>query len=342
MIFQCLQEVVVYEEVPDTKNPIPRPPHNWDDLAGGDAEAQGRWSWHDETPSIIERATAHRTPITPKQWPKVALLLLSSWVTTVSIVFFGLTAPLNTGRLLFNLFNIHPHDPIGFVIGSLLLGGIFFIAYSINCTKANFGGWIKNFRVPPIAKIAVVLLSLVTWFMAIPFFIGCIYCSWLPFEWNTARIWAIGSIIFHTWTALCYFEIFTIQFWENVGVLHVRNLPQNEVGLWQGRRGHIGTFYQNLREIVIRWEWDKVDRVTLLDNFAVPIALNISFAHIIPTMIAFITDSVMYYRIFSTVMICSQVAFYRQDNLRTWFAKMEKVARDDLYLIGETLVNYQS
>lgn len=349
--------VLLYKEVPDTGNPISRPPPNWDDLAGGDAEAQGRWSWHDETPSNIERATAHREKLTSKELPKVALLLFVSWITTIVMIFGGLVLPLNTGRLLFKLFNIKPHDPIGFVTGASVLGLFLFCIYtSISKFSFDYERWKSRIIRPPLTKSCVFSIALCVWFLLIPLMIGEIYANWANFTdrritgLHLLQLWTIGSIMFHFWGYLCFFEVFTTNFWVEIGLLNIRdreNIRQDH--FWQGRQGRISLLLNQFCIVFAKWEWDKVDTVMIKNVIRQPF-LFFFHTYMWPMMFSLllpeaISESVfsreILYKIVSVCTTCITAAFYRQETVKTWFKKMHKIAKDDLYLIGETLVNYE-
>lgn len=57
----ALPEIEVWEEV--AGKCIERPPENWDDLAAGDAEVQGRWAWGKEKQSGRFQESSHMCDI---------------------------------------------------------------------------------------------------------------------------------------------------------------------------------------------------------------------------------------------------------------------------------------
>ena len=138
--------------------------------------------------------------------PKVALLLFVSWITTIVMIFGGLVIPLNTGRLLFKLFNIKPHDPIGFVTGASVLGLFLFCIYtSISKFSFDYERWKSRIIRPPLTKLCVFSIALCVWFLLIPLMIGEIYANWANFVdrritgLHLLQLWTIGSIMFHFW-----------------------------------------------------------------------------------------------------------------------------------------------
>merc|ERR1712176_188474 len=117
-------------------------------------------------------------------------------------------------------------------------------------------------------------------------------------DWKTCTIsWFMGTVVLNTWSFLLYFKFFTRQFWSNVGngILeppvnedgnpnpNARNNDREdanaEVGLtWQGKQGRVARFFKILRSVLLEWEWDSVDRTTLIDEFARPTTKEIASA----------------------------------------------------------------
>lgn len=139
---------------------------------------------------------------------------------------------------------------------------------------------------------------------------------------------------------------------------------------WQGTNGRLGHFAKAIIPVIANWEWDKVDhKVFLLDLFypimyrllitlSVPCVVVISvnfFMHTIPEIDMEVTgiivprtdifhDGLFYMTIFRVsllAVIVVQLVLSFKGPLNRWFQIVHKAARDDRYLIGETLMNYQ-
>mmetsp|Transcript_10031 Transcript_10031/g.14918 ORF Transcript_10031/g.14918 Transcript_10031/m.14918 type:complete len:1046 (+) Transcript_10031:74-3211(+) len=349
------EKMLVYKEVPNISSPIDRPPHNWDDLAGGGAEVQGRWSWGNERPSDIELATASRKIFTSKEVSKLAVLLALSWTATVLVLICVFTVPLKIGRAIFELLNISPHDPLGFVLGEIVMFACLYAVWYVLNTEFMLKRWIMNFKPPTSYKLFSVSLSMALWFAVTPSFLGDIYFSWCPpdesidFGTVSMRRWCTGFLILHAWAASCYYEVYSVDFWIDIGLVN----PQNQrnrgaqdvngvLSAWQGRQGKVGKFYTQLYNVFSCWEWESVDKTVLLKEFATPIALRFGITRCIPSFVGEIFGGgVLLYRVLSFITICVLLTVSYQEALKTWFARVHKVAKDDLYLIGERLINYR-
>ena len=139
---------------------------------------------------------------------------------------------------------------------------------------------------------------------------------------------------------------------------------------WQGGNGRIACFFRTLLSVVGRWEWDKVDKVVLLRavSFPVfrqllitlfgPILAHLSLASVLSmvtrghstTDIAFpligLVEKAAYrkffYRCFVLTTIATQLSVLFRGSLKRWFSAAHKAARDERYLIGEVLLNFDS
>lgn len=134
----------------------------------------------------------------------------------------------------------------------------------------------------------------------------------------------------------------------------------NDINCWQGENGAVGNFMKTVTAIFVENEWDKIDRVVLLDEFLIPLTrrlLVVLCAPIVALVLAFAAAqlspflnnilkevtfrSYLYrYSIFNVVLI--QLALGFQDALSMWYKAAHKTARDHRYLVGEVLLNYQS
>lgn len=343
--------MLIYQEVPDVDKPIPRPPHNWDDLAGGGAESQGRWSWDNERASNIERSTARRDKFGAKEWPKLFLLGIFAWCATVTTIFCSFIIPLHLGRALFSLVNISPHDPFGFVVGASICGVIIYILHLVTTSGMDIKSWLGSFTLPPSGKLLVFAYSLTGWFLCIPLLLGGLYHCLFPLDvlastsrvLFVARLWSIGSILLHSWSALCYIDFFREEFWYEMGFLNQRNRAhrgRNSWKDWQGRYGKISRFYVQVFTILSSWQWDQVNRLELADNFVTPVLKNVITTFLVAQSLSI--HSLFMCRLCSLISVSLQLAFHHEEAVKAWCVKMHKIAKDDLYLIGEKLVNYKA
>merc|ERR1712071_507183 len=143
----------------------------------------------------------------------------------------------------------------------------------------------------------------------------------------------------------------------------------NEGLQWQGRNGKIGVFVRVIINIFSNWEWDKVDREILLDEVLVPITMQLLLTITAPLMITWtfaqlqlychnvelgglllqlgpdterdgLMNMILFLFVFFTIVIV-QVGKSFKSPLKNWYKVAERTARDDRYLVGETLLNYQ-
>jgi E3 ubiquitin-protein ligase MARCH6 len=120
--------------------------------------------------------------------------------------------------------------------------------------------------------------------------------------------WMVGAGVINTWAFLAYFSVFTKEFWAsigngileppldengagevarnnaNVGNRAMDDIDEEEDDLddpyrgWQGKRGRVARFFNVWRAVFFDWEWDAVDRVKLLEEFARPITKQLASA----------------------------------------------------------------
>jgi E3 ubiquitin-protein ligase MARCH6 len=287
---------------------IPRPPHGWDDLGGGGAEAQGRWAWGKEKKSMIEEGVASRTPFFGKRrsrflfWliMKVFLLAFISWMAVTFLAITLFSFPLLIGRTTLSLLRIpdcYTHDPVAFATGLLILSTSKYIGFKeIFKDLKSIRKILKNINRSPSRKTTLIFLSLAMWFLVLPSLVGLMYDiliikSFDPFSKKSFRnltiyksIWASGSLLLNLWAYLCYMSAFTKQFWINLrnaifneGV-NLRNMQHEEQGViegdrrWQGSLdGRIARFFESLYKSLIKGEWDCVDPDVLFFYCTYPI-----------------------------------------------------------------------
>jgi E3 ubiquitin-protein ligase MARCH6 len=337
---------------------IPRPPEGWDDLGVGGAIVQGRWAWGKERKSTIEEGVAHRmlffsatTEWTGRLVPffKIAILLFCSWLAVFSLSCALMSIPLITGRLLYLIFRVPDrfvHDPLAFVLGDAFLFALVRVLRSLR-PPGNNGGlwgsfrrWIRAFRLPPRKKALFLLSAGILWFIVSPVLLGILYelavvksSQWfleemVAFDVSTLLLaWLVGSILLNSWAFLCHVQVFTFDFWINIGMeenqdgddnVDADRLPREHEAVrveeeqirdaarveprrrqllnWQGSDGRIARFMDVWRAVIVNWEWEKVDPVILLHDCAVPLVTQLAAAFACPALSYYI------YRRFLTVV----------------------------------------
>lgn len=217
--------------------------------------------------------------------------------------------------------------------------------------------------------------------------------------------WLFGLCLLHLWASLCYVGAFRRQYWieneivENNDAGEINNdhdrqagarnegqrngearnqahtvemqhldddVDGQQTGVWQGNDGRVQQFSEVIFSVLARWEWDKVEHVPLLEEFAVPIVRQLSLSLMVPLLVSFaVTSSVniflansyhesnepfffggsfrlLVYRLVAVITMSLQIAGGFQKPLQRWFDAVHKAARDDRYLIGEILLNYKA
>lgn len=409
---------------------IPRPPEGWDDLGAGGAFVQGRWAWAKERKSVVEGGVALRAPLraSPKHRRplylvlKVVALVFLSWIAIMATVLFGLSLPLAVGRSFYYLLRIpekYIHDPLAFCIGA----GLFFPGVSVmsrTSTEAEgsilkrFCKWRSRLHLPPTKKLIVAAEAFFLWIVVAPVSLGLSYevalvksPKWFAreepvFDWKSLVIsWATGTVLLNTWSFLLYFNVFTRQFWANIGngILEpppdenvnanqlannenqhrARNLDEAEPNhdtnaveagnpvAWQGQQGRIAKFFRIWRTVIVDWDWTNVDRALLLEDFAQPVTKQIASALVgsslsfqlalyfvvgafqvrqggtVFPLFGFVEAGVVRKGLFQLCMACHmmiQLASGFRTSIDGWFEAAHDAARDDRYLVGELLMNY--
>lgn len=265
--------------------------------------------------------------------------------------------------------------------------------------------WACAFKAPPKLKFVVFAVSIVLWCFIAPLALGLSYeiavvktSKWFHGEEEVVDMrsallsWMTGSAVLNAWAFFSYFSVFTRQFWANIGngmleppldengnPFPARNNDEerraNNRGAngtvdrmnWQGREGRVARFFGVWRECLLEWNWEKVDRVTLLDEFAGPISRQLA-SSLVGSMLSFIfllyfvrffarsENGLLVFPLFGgierglfrqctfrlcmTVHITVQLCSAFRGQMEGWFEAAHSAARDDRYLIGEVLMNY--
>eukprot|EP00980_Cylindrotheca_fusiformis_P001980 scaffold443_cov125-Cylindrotheca_fusiformis.AAC.29 len=336
---------------------------------------------------------------------KLAALLFLSWVA-ITLAILGLTsAPLAVGRSLYHLFRIpekYIHDPLAFCIGS----SVFFPALSVviknlkntaGSPGKNVREWISRFHVPPKRKLVVFLESALLWTAVAPLALGAAYelffvksARWFDekepvFDVKSVLLcWLVGTTVLNIWAFDSYNDFFTRGFWANFFIAVVEPPEEHRRGAaanagengeaenqanerWQGKAGRVAKFFGIWRSILVNWEWDTVDRVALLDNFARPItrqvasalvgsSLSWQFALYLAPLILQVGKGgyvlpffglvergvfrMMLFRLCTVIHVGVQLCLAHRGRIDSWFQVAHEAARDDRYLVGEILMNY--
>lgn len=153
------------------------------------------------------------------------------------------------------------------------------------------------------------------------------------------------------------------------GVRNENTEFQKEQDRWQGDDGIIFQFSNTLVSIIVHKEWDKIDPDVLLHRCAYPVLRQLVIAFFTPSFVlltwlilrtyilgyAFNSDVsvpiigiVLEQGFFNKVLFqCSsimtliiQVSSASRESLKYWFDAVHKEAREDRYLVGEILLDY--
>jgi len=206
------------------------------------------------------------------------------------------------------------------------------------------------------------------------------YCQFALSDWGT------GTLLLNLWAIMCYFEMFTKRFWtdlvlgggvvagnDNQGIElqgdandparnagrreqnDVQDVPAVEFNnfAWQGKHGAIALVVDSLKAVTWDREWDKVNKQTLLQDCALPVARHLVVACAVPIMGIAIIESLVntvgsrlrstaIFRTFAIATILVDSVLSSQQYLRRCFQAAHTIARDDRYLVGEILLNYSS
>lgn len=299
------------------------------------------------------------------------------------------------------------HDPLAFCIGASIffpLASLFIKnnRFAGDDSVKSLKEWISRFSLPPRQKLMVFMESFVLWTLVAPLTLGSLYetvlvksSKWFGKEEAFVDLssllfsWLVGVFILNIWALFAYNSVFTKAFWSNIGNGLVEppneNAAANVVGdhndadeaggdnndrfglAWQGKDGRVAVFFGIWKSIITKWEWETVDRVGLLEDFARPVSkhvastlvgsfliwqLSLSLAPLMLTvgkggfdlpMFGFVEHSVfkmVLFRICTILHVSVQLSSAFRGGLESWFQVAHEAARDEKYLIGETLMDY--
>jgi E3 ubiquitin-protein ligase MARCH6 len=155
---------------------------------------------------------------------------------------------------------------------------------------------------------------------------------------------------------------------RDLNLANRRDVNNNDLQLfWQGNRGRAANFYRIWQSVLVTWEWDAVDRTKLVDDFARPVAKQLASA-LIGSFLSFqllhfllvsafrggqgginfpllglvdhIACRIVLFRFCMLLHVLLQVSSGFSGHIDGWFEAAHEAARDDRYLIGEVLLNY--
>jgi E3 ubiquitin-protein ligase MARCH6 len=272
------------------------------------------------------------------------------------------------------------HDPFAFFLGFTIMFPFIrktakLIVSSDLTIQSRLKAWIGRFHAPPIHKALILFATVTCWFGIAPLLLGLSYdiaflksIDWFdgkePFyDLNsTYWSWMEGTVLLYIWADLCILGVLTRNY--RVFVLDVQrqandNDDTEEIhegntlgrGLsWQGKHGRIARFWGVLKSIVQGWEWDQIDEVLLLHECAAPIVIELLYVLTIPILaygFCFFRfphlsgfSRACLVRVCLALSCCLQVSRVWKDQLRSFFNLAHQTVRDDLYLIGEILLNH--
>jgi len=355
--------------------PIPRPPEGWDDLGVEPPDVQGRWAYGKERKSKVEESVASRRPFFSAGqsrwqknwvWLKIFVLLGLSWTATTLLLFILAMVPISVGRLVFGMLQVPDHwqhHPAAFALGFLLSfygGHVLLRTLNESAFPAwqRVTMWLSRFRFPPLSKFLLLLYTFLFAFVAAPLEVGYLYrlvcidsTSWRSVAAATENwtvTWLSGALILLSFSFLVEKAVFSRQFWTFV--LFGNPMQDHGNSIWQGPDGRIAVFWKTLGEAFARWDWSVLDPEKLLYGVAMPLVFHLSFS-VLTVAHSFlfmwlhlftnfrVSDTIVVRTILGVVLVSSLTRAWRSE-LRGWFDAAHKAARDDLYLIGEVLMNY--
>lgn len=136
---------------------------------------------------------------------------------------------------------------------------------------------------------------------------------------------------------------------------------------WQGSNGRIAQVFDVWSAAVLRWEWDKIDKVKLVDEFARPITrhlasslvgslLSFQFLLVVLQLLGGLNSTglqlpivgevgigllrLSLFRVCMALHVIFQLCSAFHTRLEQLYEAAHSAARDDRYLVGEVLMNH--
>ena len=307
---------------------------------------------------------------------KLLALACLSWLSASTVLFAVTATPMLIGRSLYFVFRVPArwiHDPMAFGLGitimfPLLKRAATLIVPSDRPIYARLRDWIGRLHTPPFRKINVLIAAFICWFGVAPLLVGA--CYDIAFikspEWFDGsqhfynlhaifRSWMVGTVIMYLWADLCILGVLTRNYrvfaMDNVDEVDGQEINAADKNLsWQGKNGRVARFWGVWNSTFRDWEWDQVDEAILLYECSIPIVKELLYVLLFPILVhgvclfqfPFLTGFTRSVMVRSTLSLscCIRVCCAWKDQLRNFFRLAHKTARDDLYLIGEILLNY--
>ncbi len=245
----------------------------------------------------------------------------------------------------------------------------------------------KKISVPPIAKLSILAQTLFLWLAICPLLAGAFYnLLFAEHGFTLSNVnsvlngWPVGFILLHMWGALCYHGAFHTSFWTEIRRLIIDSIAggpapgdDNDRGRARQRQnrafhrraiddkgeivmipyddGGVNSFVEAVHAVLWKHEWDKIDRSTLLQNCAFPVAMNLLGLLVIPLFACCASDRILdttedifsanLFRWFALAVLIIKFAHTFQSPLKTWYNLGHQAARDHRYLVGEILLDYR-
>lgn len=157
---------------------------------------------------------------------------------------------------------------------------------------------------------------------------------------------------------------------RNVGAAAAADNNQaehREMESWHGKHGRVARYFHTWQAVLDGWQWDIVDKTVLLDDFTRPVAKQLASA-LLGSFLSFQVLHILLISVFSTqedginmpllgvigtgtvnqfvlrfcmtVHIAVQIIANSQESILCAFEIAHEAARDDRYLVGELLMNF--
>ena len=306
---------------------------------------------------------------------KLALLIVFSWVAATIATAILLLVPLAVGRLTYALLKLsddYVHDPCCFALGSSVvfpvLRRLMALLKADNGVATRLGRWIQSARAPPLSKGILVAMTGCLWFFFIPLLIG-VLCDMLFFwsddrfvgQWfahvNVLASLAFGSVVLYGWSAGCISGVLTRDFWMAIFVNEGNNNNNRaaegprDMSDWQGAHGRVARFWEMWNVIVQGWEWDQVDVSVLYKDCIWPILRLLLVIFVVPGIVCiapagwFVENQAypisLLVKSSAAALFGMHLGMSCEGQILNWFNAVHQTARDDRYLIGQLLMNYE-
>jgi E3 ubiquitin-protein ligase MARCH6 len=121
---------------------------------------------------------------------------------------------------------------------------------------------------------------------------------------SMALCWTVGTFVLNSWAFFSYYSVFTGQFWANIGngileppldendgaagiarnnrnargaaAENAEEVADGQIRGWQGKNGRVAKFFGVWKSVLFQWEWESVNKVPLLEEFARPITRQLA------------------------------------------------------------------